>query len=217
MDPCVASLSGSCKRASRRRALFPCSRLAAGWSGWKTYAVARVPLFLMTTLARGTTVELMRTDATDSCRSTNARRLRWLRLLHQVPRGPLVRVPSERDEAHRWVTGIGRAAGDLAVVGVVVVAPEHELADELASRPTPPGWPSLRLLTGPAGRLHTITPANAIGCASVALRACFRGPARRRRPAPTVRRPPRGPGQTPGSGTSARPSACCARDDPSPR
>ena len=98
----------------------------------------------------------MRTDATDSCRSTNARRLRWLRLLHQVRRDPLVRVPSERDEAHRWVTGIGRAAGDLAVVGVVVVAPEHELADELASWPTPPGWPSLRLLTGPAGRLHTI-------------------------------------------------------------
>src|SRR6476646_12152054 len=84
-----------------------------------------------------------------------ARRLRRLRLLHQVRRDPLVRVPSERDEAHRWVTGIGRAAGDLAVVGVVVVAPEHELADELASWPPPPGWPSVRLLTGPAGRLHT--------------------------------------------------------------
>src|SRR6476646_1564199 len=74
-----------------------------------------------------------------------------------LARGPDSRtdVPSERDEAHRWVTGIGRAAGDLAIVGVVVVAPEHELADELASWPTPPGWPSLRLLTGPAGRLHT--------------------------------------------------------------
>jgi hypothetical protein len=144
----------------------------------------------MTTLARGTTVELMRTDATDSCRSTNARRLR---LLHQVRRDPLVRVPSERDEAHRLVTVIGRAAGDLAVVGVVVVAPEHELADELESWPTPPGSPSLRLLTGPAGRLHRShrptrvdTPAWRSGPACGAL---FADGGQRRQ----LRRPPRGP------------------------
>src|SRR4029079_3882743 len=106
---------------------------------------------------------------------------------------------------------------DLAVVGVVVVAPEHELADELASWPTPPGWPSLRHLKGPAARRHTIYTGQRDWMRQRGAQGLLSGPCCRRRPPPTVRRPPRGPGQTPGPGTSARPSACCARDDPSPR